>query len=230
MFFFPRPVQFLAKASRFSSQLCGAIDFNIIDFLCHYQPLAPLFLVLCSQKCFLYQNGSSKKKTKKKKAEKKRKQQRKKALNTAKKRSEASTTSDQNDMARQQHNIVMLMYYIKQHKNILFWGTKKKVIISWKLCRHWNFEGERRGSRAFNGPGETEQKSFSFWRGSFEQTAAAQTDGANLKRSQILWPSLVSMSNFMHRDRWGLCPSSAKKKWDLHNFHLFALAVAAVRQ
>lgn len=34
-----------------SSQLCGAIDFNIIDFLCHYQPLAPLFLVLCTQKC-----------------------------------------------------------------------------------------------------------------------------------------------------------------------------------
>lgn len=35
-----------------SSQLCGVIDFNIIDFLCHYQPLAPLFLVLCTQKCF----------------------------------------------------------------------------------------------------------------------------------------------------------------------------------
>lgn len=36
-----------------SSQLCGAIDFNIIDFLCHYQPLALLrflFFWFCAHK------------------------------------------------------------------------------------------------------------------------------------------------------------------------------------
>lgn len=44
-----------------SSQLYGAIDFNIIDFLCHYQPLARsvflLFFGFVHTKMFLYRNG-----------------------------------------------------------------------------------------------------------------------------------------------------------------------------
>lgn len=45
------PLSFFGIAS---SQLCGAIDFNIIDFLCHYQPLASLvfffFFWFCAHK------------------------------------------------------------------------------------------------------------------------------------------------------------------------------------
>lgn len=116
--FFFRALLWVSNMEAFplaSSQLCGVIDFNIIDFLCHYQPLAPLFLVLCTQKCFCI--GMEKRLRREEE-----KQQRKKHKTQHKKRSfyyKRVFYTYRTDGAAK-HNIVMLIYYIKQHKNILF--------------------------------------------------------------------------------------------------------------
>lgn len=89
-----------------SSQLCGAIDFNNIDFLCHYQPLASLrlfffFFWFCAQKCFCI--GMARAKAT---AQKKHKIQKKRASTTSEQASDIHTAWT---IWRGEYSIVMLM-------------------------------------------------------------------------------------------------------------------------